>query len=153
MEQRKSWRKMKAGQRLFSLAGLAPGTSFKWVDDQFPFCFKFFWQEIPKWMCSKLLCFYFKGFYFFFICEGKALEVLCRRHLSAGPVVSPRELCLCSQLHGDPMGQQFLLFSHTSGRLSHISQHPESREMAKVMFYLLTACFSAPGCTSTVCLA
>lgn len=65
VEQRKSWRKMKAVQRLFSLAGLAPGTSFKRVDDQFPVCFRFFWQEIlrsiPKLDVLKTPVFLFWG--------------------------------------------------------------------------------------------
>lgn len=56
---------MKAVQRLFSLAGLAPGTSFKRVDDQFPVCFKIFWQEIlhsiPRLDVLKTLVFLFEG--------------------------------------------------------------------------------------------
>lgn len=45
-------------------------------------------------MCLKLLCFYFKGlpFFFFFISEGKTLEVLCRTHLSAG-AAGAAQLC------------------------------------------------------------
>lgn len=57
-------------QRLFSLAGLAPGTSFKRVDDQFPVCFKFsgkkFYALSQSWTCLKLLVF-FKALAFCFI--------------------------------------------------------------------------------------
>lgn len=55
----------------------------------FHFVLNFSGKKSLSWMCSKLLCFYFKGLPFFFylfifISEGKALEVLCRIHLSAG---------------------------------------------------------------------
>ena len=125
MEQRKNWRRMKAVQRLFSLAGLAPGTSFKWVDDQFPVCFKFsgkkFYAPSQSWMCLKL--YFLRLCYFVSFLKARPWNCFagdtCVLGLEGAGWLCHRGATLLLPGHGDPRtGEQLLLFFLTSGRLS-----------------------------------
>lgn len=140
----KGEKRMKAEQRLFSLAGLAPGTSFKWVDDQFPVCFKFsgkkFYILSQSWMCLKCSS---SWFFFLWLCHFVLFlnARLCRRHLSSGSwkgslAVSLRGSYPCSQPLGTLGLGNSCSFSPSPLRgwaryYIQAQQHPKSRRVAK----------------------